>query len=228
MTERILESEHVLPVRSRISWGAILAGAVVSLASYFLFSVFGTAIGLSIVQNVDAETLGVGAAIYAIVVTFLSLFIGGWITSRIAVGENTSEAAVYGVIHWGVLFAALLWLTASGVQMGFNAMIGIASQTGGALRVAQPTARGGEANVEGAGAEGVAVEKASLTKSAEAISAELRHAAGDRRTVQAAWWTFAGILLSIAASVAGALVGKGPEILLRRGSGAKRAAVVAS
>ena len=51
------------------------------------------------------------------------MFLGGWTTSRLAVGETKLEAVLYGVILWGVLFLGMIWLIAEGVRVGFGAMV---------------------------------------------------------------------------------------------------------
>ena len=51
------------------------------------------------------------------------MFLGGWTTSRLAVGETKLEAVLYGVILWGVLFLGMIWLIGTGVRVGFGAMV---------------------------------------------------------------------------------------------------------
>lgn len=116
--------ENLLPVYSRVSWGAILAGSAVAFALYVLLNLLGAAIGLTL----NTEGIGVGAAIYAIVVVVLSLFAGGWVVSRCTAGESRSEAMMYGAILWGVTFFLLVWLVGVGFGMGFNALV---EQSGG-------------------------------------------------------------------------------------------------
>ena len=128
-----VDAEDILPVSSRISWGAILAGAVLALALYFLLTLLGAAIGLSVSDDADAGALGTGAAIWAVLVTALCLFAGGYAASHFTVGESKAEAAVYGMLVWAVVFAMLLWLMASGVRAGFGAMVGVATAGGAAV-----------------------------------------------------------------------------------------------
>ena len=128
-----VDVDDVLPVRSRVSWGAILAGAVLALALYFLLTLLGGAIGLTIGPDTDAAALGTGAAIWAILVTVVCLFAGGYLASQFTVGENKVEGAVYGALVWATVFAMLLWLMASGVKAGFNAMVGVATAGGAAV-----------------------------------------------------------------------------------------------
>src|SRR5262245_40612816 len=123
-----VHAEDVLPVRSRVSWGAIVAGAVVTLALLFLFTMLGLAVGLTAFdQSSDRNAISVGAAVWATIATLIALFVGGYVTSQLAVGENKMEAGIYGVILWGVVFSALLWLAGTGVTLGNTTMIAVAN-----------------------------------------------------------------------------------------------------
>src|SRR5919204_199405 len=120
-----LRAEDLVPVRSRVNWGAIFAGAVLALAVYLILTLLGGAIGLTVSDNVRTDTLKTGGAIWAILATAIALFVGGWVTTQCTVGENKTEAVVHGVIMWGVVLAMLLWLMATGIRAGFNAMAGM-------------------------------------------------------------------------------------------------------
>src|SRR5262249_54044709 len=109
-------------VRSRVSWGAIAAGAMVGLTIYVVLSLLGVALGIEAAARGTVADLGAGAAIYSILALLLAMFFGGWATSRLAVGESKTEACL-----WGVMFAGLTWLLASGIRTGFGAMVGLAS-----------------------------------------------------------------------------------------------------
>ena len=159
-----------LPVHSRVSWGAILAGAAVAFASYILLNLLGVAIGFTVADNADSQTIGMGAAIWSIVALMMSLFAGGWVTSRCTTGEDTTEAVLYGAILWGVLFFLLVGLVGMGMGMGFNSMVGMSS-------------------TDPSGAQATMNESAQ-----DEIS-------------QAAWWAFAGTLLSMVAAIGGSVLG---------------------
>ena len=116
-----------MPVRSRIAWPAIVAGSVLALSMYLLLALLGSAIGFSVGDKVSAHSLSVGAGVYAIVVTAACLFLGGCVASQLTTGENKVEGALYGIFVWAVVLAMLLWLTASGVKVGYNAMVGVAT-----------------------------------------------------------------------------------------------------
>jgi hypothetical protein len=128
------KAPDLLSVRSRISWGAIAAGAMVSLSIYIVLSLLGVALGIEAVVRGASAHLGAGTAIYSILTLLLAMFFGGWTTSRLAVGESKLEALLYGVILWGTLFIGMVWLLSAGIRTGFGAMIGMASATDSAYR----------------------------------------------------------------------------------------------
>jgi hypothetical protein len=79
-----VHAEDVIPVRSRISWSAVVAGAAVALAVYLLLTLLGTAIGLSVHDRVADRSFNIGAVVYAILVTAGALFLGGFVASQMA------------------------------------------------------------------------------------------------------------------------------------------------
>jgi hypothetical protein len=214
----------VLGVRSRVSWGAIAAGAMVALTIYIILTLLGVALGVeAAVRGADAD-LGAGAAIYAIVVLLLSMFFGGWATSRLAVGETKLEAVLYGLILWGVLFLGMIWLLGAGLRTGFGAVVGAASgvyatDEGGVDvdRVGRDLKRAGldEATVDRYRAYYDRVRRDPVA--AGEVGREVAGDPGVRRAAsqgarQATWWALAGVLASLAAVIFGSLVGSG-EVL---------------
>src|SRR5215216_3305073 len=110
MSEPSLKASDLLAVRSRVSWGAIAAGAMVSLAIFVLLTLLGVALGIEVAVRGTSYNFGAGAAIYSVLSLALAMFFGGWTTSRLAVGESKLEAVLYGIILWGALFLGLVWL----------------------------------------------------------------------------------------------------------------------
>jgi len=122
-----LSASDLLAVRSRVSWPAIAAGAMIATAIYFVLTLFGLALGIEVAVRGTTTHLGAGAALYSILTLLLAMFFGGWATSRLAVGESKLEAVLYGVILWGTLFLGLVWLFSAGIRTGFGAMVGLSS-----------------------------------------------------------------------------------------------------
>ncbi|MBY0230143.1 MAG: hypothetical protein K2W96_12750 [Gemmataceae bacterium] len=217
--------EDVFPVRSRINWGPILGGAFVALALYFVLTLLGTAAGFTIVTQTTAadstggrNTLAVVGAIWMLFTTIAALFVGGWVTSQLSVGETPKEAAVYGIILWGTVLAMLMFMLAAGVRAGFTGMVGMATITD---KVADRTDRDDWRDM----AERAGYPRSQIDKwiaDAKDLPRKVKEAADDPAKRQevgntataAAWWALAGTLLSMGAAIGGAVVGAGPRFRL--------------
>jgi hypothetical protein len=201
-----IQASDVLPVRSRISWGAVMAGAVVALAMYILFMAAGVALGVTVADRVADRNLGIGAGIWGTVAMLLSLFAGGFVASRISVGENTAEAAVYGIVVWGVFFALLLLMTTGVINTGLNAVTGASSaaQAAGTNRVTAEQL------------EKLGISKAEIDRVRDRLQqpTEEQLEEAKKASATAAWWAFAGLALSMATCVGGALLGAGPNMVI--------------
>ena len=72
----------------RISWGAIFAGAFVTMAVFLTLQLLGAGIGASAIDLTGtgtpvARSLGIGAAIWWFIMGLIALFIGGWVAGRL-------------------------------------------------------------------------------------------------------------------------------------------------
>jgi hypothetical protein len=93
--------EDIAGVRSRVSWGAILGGAVIANATSLLLTFFFVAVGFSLSDSdIRGNTIGIAAVIAAVVTVVISLFLGGWVTTQLTAGETHREAVIYGVLTW--------------------------------------------------------------------------------------------------------------------------------
>jgi hypothetical protein len=207
----------LMAVRSRVSWGANAAGAMVALTVYVVLTLLGVALGIEVAVRGSVAELGAGTAIYSILALLLAMFFGGWATSRLAVGESKLEAVLYGLILWGVLFTGMIWLLASGIRIGFGAVVGLAS---GAY-----TTEEGRIDVDRVirDLKQAGVDEATVSKyrgyydrirenpgAAAAVGREVSSEPGARETArQASWWSLAGVFISLATVIFGSLVGSG-------------------
>ena len=117
--------------RSRISWGAVLAGAIVAAATSLLLSLLGAAFGAGSISDLqqaghgEANGVGAGAALWAIIDLFLSMAFGGYVAARLSGTHSHLDGELHGITMWalatliGVLgFAGAL---AGAIdRMGFN------------------------------------------------------------------------------------------------------------
>jgi hypothetical protein len=184
------------PVTSRVSWGAIFAGAVVAFAVYFLLATFGAAIGLSISENVRSEGFATGAASWAIFSMLVALFAGGWVATRCATGETLLEAVLYGAIVWGIMFVFLTWLAGVGMKLGFNTMMERGTRNVAVIEV-EPGAQ------PGAVRQGAVAPQETTAQPGEVTQV----------STKAAWWVFLGTLISMGAAIGGAIVGSPRELI---------------
>lgn len=114
--------------RSRISWGAILAGVVTALATTVLLSLLGAALGAGSIHALDATTndlsnYGTGAAIWQILNLALSMLFGGYVTSRLSGTHSHLDGELHGVTMWGLatLLGSLLLAHALSGLLGWVA-----------------------------------------------------------------------------------------------------------
>lgn len=88
----------------RISWSAVFAGVLVVIVVQILLTLLGLGIGLSTIDPVTEQNptsgLGTGSAIWYIVSSLLSLFIGGWVAGRLAVAPRLFDGILHGVLTW--------------------------------------------------------------------------------------------------------------------------------
>ena|SRR5438309_1292384 len=199
------QAEDLFSVGSRISWGAILGGALVSLALYFMFTTLGAAVGLSISDRVKPTSLQVTAVVWSILTLSIALFVGGVMASLFTVGENKVESVFYGVIMWAFLLGLFLCLGAAGVRSGFSGMVGLA-------HVAQSAGPDWEASAREAGVPADTIED--WRRKAGETAAKVNDPATQQEMKQAAtriaWYAFAGTWISMIAAAAGSWLGAGP------------------
>lgn len=115
---------------SAVSWGAIWAGAAAATAMSLILLMLGSGIGLASFSpwpdmGATATAFGVGAAVWLIVVQWVSSALGGYLAGRLRtkwVGIRTDELffrdTAHGLVSWAVgtvFVAALVIMTAAGV-----------------------------------------------------------------------------------------------------------------
>ena len=92
---------------SRISWGAVLAGAAVAAATMVLLSLLGVAIGangMRFIQTTasDLKSYGVGAGVWTVVNVVLSMAFGGYVAARLSGTHSHLDGELHGITVWAV------------------------------------------------------------------------------------------------------------------------------
>ncbi len=209
----------ILSVKSRVSWGAILAGAMVALSIYFLLTMLGVALGVEAAARQANFDIGTGAAIYSLIVVLVAFFFGGWATSRLAVGESKLESVLYGIILWGLLFLGLIWLVSAGMRAGFGGVVGAASglysTESGGVNVDALAADLTEAGVPADQVEKVRGYYNDVTSHpGQTPNVAVTVFERNREEIQsygraASWWALLGVVVSMATTIIGSLIGSG-------------------
>ncbi|QKZ14029.1 YrzE family protein [Spirosoma sp. KUDC1026] len=130
----------------RISWSAVFAGVLVAIVSQMLLTLLGLGIGLSTIDPVTeknpAAGLGAGSAIWYIISSLLSLFIGGWIAGRLASAPRLFDGIIHGVLTWclaTLLTIYFLTTTLGSIIGGASRLLGrLVSTAGSAVAAAAP------------------------------------------------------------------------------------------
>jgi hypothetical protein len=121
---------------SAVSWGPIVAGALVAAAISLVLLLVGTGLGFAMVspwtsQSASATTLGVSAAVWLIVVQWLSAGVGGYLTGRLRtkwVGIHTHEVGFRDTAHGFLAWALATLLVAGVMSSSISAIIGTGTQ----------------------------------------------------------------------------------------------------
>ena len=212
-----VQAEDVIPVRSRISWAAVVAGSLLALASVALLNLLGAAIGLSINDNVSGRSLAIGAVVWTVLVTAASLFLGGFIASQMTTGENKIEGVLYGLLVWALVFGLLTFVAARTAQSGILAMVGMANASANAQNASGATV---DQNLRNMGVPENEIER--VKNSIPNFTARANEAANNPETqrqlednaTKAAWYSFLGTLVAMIAGALGGYVGAGPTLRL--------------
>jgi hypothetical protein len=133
------------PMHSYVQWGPIIGGAVIATAISTIMTIFGTAIGLSMVsadfeRSSSATALAIAGALWALWVTVSSCAAGGYLAGRMrqpAADSNQDERKLrdgtHGLLVWatGALLITLI-ATSSLFGAARTTASGIASAGSGA------------------------------------------------------------------------------------------------
>lgn len=179
---------RVAEYHDRVRWGPIVAGVLVALATQLILSSLFGAIGAGTIAGSGAPRsitpdIAANVGIWSTLALLISLFVGGWVTTRACGPMNRNTALLNGAILWATTIALSSWLLASGVWGTF----GVVAPN---VAVAIPPA---------------AVQPGAPVPPTTVTAEQARQIAA--ATSRALWWFVLGSLLSLAAALMGAVVG---------------------
>jgi hypothetical protein len=202
---RLLTTQDGLP---RISWGAVIAGVILSLIVYLIMSVLGTAIGASLLapmsQPNPGRVFGFGSGVWVIVTTVLAVFVGSYFAGRCA----PVLGWLHGLLAWAVMTLLLLYGMTSIIGGAVSVAGNVAAATanvGAAASGQGNQATGSLADSAKQQAQAVLDGAASATASADAQQDAMQAAhTAARGIARATWYSFAALLVgAIIALVSG-------------------------
>ncbi len=180
---------RVVDYHDRVRWGPIISGLLVALATQLILSALFGAIGAGSIEtsgrprSIASDVAG-NVGIWSTIGLLISLFVGGWVTTRACGPMNRNTALLNGAILWATTLAFSSWLLASGVSGAF----GIAASNAGSV-INQVQQQG-----------------TNLTQNTPKVSAQqARDLAANLRS--GLWWFVFGSLLGLLASMIGAIAG---------------------
>lgn len=210
---REVHFEDVVGLKSRISWGAVIAGSVIAFAVYLVLTLFFTGLGLSLSEaGVREGVIGTGAVIAGILSIVIALFCGGCVTTQLTAGETKNEAIIHGVLTWATVTGLSLFLVAMGIRAGYNAALGAAYAANTADARYHPN---WEQAARDAGVPQDQIDRARQAAQPDNVRRNLQdpqlHEAARGNAMTAAWITLAGTLLAMGSAIGGAVFGSGPR-----------------
>jgi hypothetical protein len=135
----------------RISWAAISGGVILVIVVQLLLSTLGAGIGLGTVNvnagtTPDAGNLGIGAGVWWVISSCLSLFCGGYVAAWLAGIEIRFDGVLHGLVTWGIATLLTIYLLTSAIGGiiggGFSALGSATSAVGsGVSDAAKPIAQ---------------------------------------------------------------------------------------
>jgi hypothetical protein len=138
-----------------------------------------------------------------------AIFVGGAVTSQFTVGENKTEAMLYGVIMWALLFGFLAAMSAAGIRTGFHVLTGMANYADAATTQSWDKL----ARDAGVPADQIDTWQRKLGTAPEKMpSADLQNQEATREAAtRLTWYAFIGTWVSMIAAALGAVIGAGPR-----------------
>lgn len=144
----------------RLSWGAVIAGSVISLIIMLALNLLGISLGVTSINpaydedSATPQALATGAAVWVGFSTLVALFAGGWLAARFAGIPDNLDGLLHGLLVWGVVMLITMLLVFSGIGRIISGMSTLVNQ---GLHLAGQTAQ-----VAARGAAGVAQATANV------------------------------------------------------------------
>lgn len=147
---------------SAIAWGPIIGGAVAATGISVILITFGSGLGLTMIspwsgESSTAASIGITAAIWLIVVQWLSAALGGYLTGRLRTkwaAVHTDEVFFRDTAHGLVSWAVATLFVAGFLASSLTSLAGAGAQAVGSAATTASVAAISTANGSGASSSG--------------------------------------------------------------------------
>jgi hypothetical protein len=105
------------PVRG-VSWSSIFAGVTAAIAVQLLLNLLGIGVGAATInpqQGQPGQGLAFGAAIWFVLSSIISLFVGGWVAARLSGSPDKKDGALHGFVTWAVASLVVFYLLSTAI-----------------------------------------------------------------------------------------------------------------
>ena len=108
-TETLHSGTGTAYIIKRVSWPAIFAGTLVALGTELMLIAFGFFVGLRMVNPAQPNPFGgvnTWSLAWYLVTSFVALFVGGWVASRLSGNPYKGSGMLHGIVTWGLATVA--------------------------------------------------------------------------------------------------------------------------
>lgn len=183
----LVSSEEIeAPVESSasaVSWGPIIAGALAAASATIILALLGSGLGLSVISpwstaGVSATTFAVSAAVWLVVVQWLSSALGGYLTGRLRtkwVGVHDDEVyfrdTAHGFLAWALATILVVFVVGSGAWSAIGGSVHAASTITAGAAMGASAGAAGQGGANGAADQATAYFVDSLFRAASPVTA---------------------------------------------------------
>jgi hypothetical protein len=114
--------------RSHVSWGAVIAGSLLSISILVLSASFAYACGVPAYSGQETTVYGWGAGIWAVVTSIVAFYAGGCLSAYMSASTDYRFHMLHGVLTWSLALPLLLIILSWGA-MGMRGVIPGGAQT---------------------------------------------------------------------------------------------------
>lgn len=105
-----------------VSWASVFAGVAVALGVQVLLSMLGTGIGMSTIDPLrvggtpSASAFSIGAGLWWVVSSFISLVVGGWVAAQFSGYLRHLDGLLHGLLVWALTTLITIYLLGSAIS----------------------------------------------------------------------------------------------------------------